>query len=396
MEHKPNIPQNRRMGVPRALRERVLNKFGYKCVMCGIADESVPLDIAVIQPISGGGDVVEENLTLLCPNCHSVLDSAPREIEFVSFLANLLRKHPDFKNVRSEALIGSDVRFMADLLAERVTHGVGERLLIECKKDPLPSSRLAEMLEQLRKYQKVYGDCRLVLALPATLPTQDLGYLSRQHIEVWDLQYIENNFKNQIAEASIGYYKVLFSAHIGKQPALSLEQKFISELKDLQAGPKDWSVYQRLAGQILEHLFCPVLVKPIWELSDASQTNRRDFILPNYAESGFWSFMRAKYNADYVVIDAKNYTSKIKKNQVLQLANYLKGHGAGLFGMIICRKGADSRSSQVTLREQWLVHQKLILILNDEDIESMLLAKSDGRNPEVVIGRKIEEFRLSM
>ena len=49
----------------------------------------------------------------------------------------------------------------------------------------------------------------------------------------------------------------------------------------------------------------------------------------------------------------------------------------------------------MTLREQWLVHQKLILILNDADLESMLLAKSDGRIEEV-IGRKIEDFRLSM
>jgi hypothetical protein len=64
--------------------------------------------------------------------------------------------------------------------------------------------------------------------------------------------------------------------------------------------------------------------------------------------------------------------------------------------MIICRNGADSGGSQVTLREQWLVHQKLILILNDEDLESMVLAKSDGRKPEEVIGRKIEEFRLSV
>ena len=394
MKGEQNLAKNRRAPIPRALRERILSKFGNKCVMCG--NESVPLSITHIRPISVGGEDVEENLTLLCPDCHSVLDSAPREMEFVSFLTELLRNHPSFKAVMPEAVIGSHVRFRADLLAERVTHAAGERLLIECKTAPLPSSRLPELLGQMQKYRDAYGDCRLVLALPATLPTQDLAYLSRQHMEVWDLQYIANTFKDQIANASPGYYKILFSAHIGKSAVFAPEQKFITELKKLQPGPKDWGVYQRLVGQVLEFLFCPVLVKPILELPDATQTNRRDFILPNYAESGFWSFMRAKYNADYVVVDAKNYTGKIKKNQVLQLANYLKAHGAGLFGMIICRKGADSRGSQVTLREQWLVHQKLILILKDEDLESMLLAKSDGRNPEEVIERKIEEFRLSM
>jgi hypothetical protein len=396
MENEQNPPQNPRRAIPRALREKIFNKFSNKCMICGIGNDSVPLDIAFIRPIVDGGEVVEENLTLLCPNCYSVLDSAPREVEFVSFLAELLRRHPDFRNVQIEAVIGSGVRFRADLLAERAIQTVGERLLIECKMPPLTSSRLTETLAQMVKYKDAYGDCRLVLALPATLSAQQVAYLSSQPIEVWDLQYIANTFKDQIANASPGYYKLLFSAHIGQSPALAPEHKFISDLKQLQPGPEDWSVYQSLVGQILEHLFCPILGKPISELSDATQTNRRDFILPNYAESGFWSFMRSSYNADYVVVDAKNYTGKIKKNQVLQVANYLKAHGAGLFGMIICRKGADAGGSQVTIREQWLVHQKLILILKDEDIESMLLSKSDGRNPEEVIKGKIEEFRLSM
>lgn len=397
MEANQNVGQYRRMATPRAIRERVFAKFGSQCVLCGIDNDSVPLEIAYIQPVSVGGGVGEENLILLCPNCHVVFDSTPREMEFESFLTELLRKHSDFKNVRSEALIGSNTRFRADLLADRVAHTGRERLLIECKKAPLPPSRLPELISKMRKYQDSYGDCRLVLALPATLSPQDLAYLSHQHIELWDLSYIANTFKDQIAEASPGYYKLLFSVQIGKSPKLSQEQKFISELKGLKPGIKDWSVYQKLVGRILELLFCPELVKPISELSDATQTNRRDFILPNYAESGFWSFMRTMYKADYVVVDAKNYTDKIKKNQILQLANYLKAHGAGLFGMIICRKGADSGGSQVTLRDEWVERQRLILILNDEDVESMLLAKSDGRNPaSEVIGRKIEEFRLSL
>ncbi|EPH0774632.1 hypothetical protein ACPTG1_13135 [Pseudomonas aeruginosa] len=96
------------------------------------------------------------------------------------------------------------------------------------------------------------------------------------------------------------------------------------------------------------------------------------------------------------MIDAKNYTKKVSKKDVLQIANYLKSHGAGLFGLIISRRGGDLSGCEVTLREQWLVHQKMIIILDDEDVVSMLLAKSDGRAPEQVIGSKIEQFRLSM
>jgi hypothetical protein len=118
--------------------------------------------------------------------------------------------------------------------------------------------------------------------------------------------------------------------------------------------------------------------------------------MPNYAEAGFWSFLRQKYEADYIIIDAKNHTRKVKKSDVLQIANYLKSHGAGLFGLIVSRKGGDTGSCEHTLREQWLVHRKLILILDDEDIKSMLMAKSDGRRVEEILGQRIEQFRLSM
>lgn len=170
----------------------------------------------------------------------------------------------------------------------------------------------------------------------------------------------------------------------------------MARLAECGAGRQDWLLYQKLIGEILEQLFYPELNKPISELSDKPRVNRRDFILPNYAESGFWAFMRSKYHADYIVVDAKNYSKKVGKAEILQIANYLKAHGAGLFGIICSRQGGDERGCEHTLREQWLVHQKLILVLNDKDLSALLRAKSEGRSTQDILGAKIEEFRLSM
>ncbi len=343
-----------------------------------------------------GGEAVEENLIVLCPNCHQALDSSPREVEFTSFLAELLRRSSRFESVRLEALIGRTVHFRADLLAERKSVGGREKLLIECKTSPVTAGRLQDVIAQIRKYQSVYDPSIAVFAVPATLSDLDRQILATNDIELWDLDFIASQFKAEIAASTAGYYKLLFQAHAGRSSASSTEHILIQKLKTTQPGRKDWSVYQSLIGEILEYLFCPTLVKPISELSDATKTNRRDFILPNYSESGFWAFLRNRYSADYVVVDAKNYTGKINKSQVLQIANYLKLHGAGLFGVIFSRKGGDSGGCVVTLREQWALHQKMILVLADEDVEAMLLAKFDGRAPEEVIGRKIEDFRLSV
>ena len=142
-------------------------------------------------------------------------------------------------------------------------------------------------------------------------------------------------------------------------------------------------------------LFSPPLLLPLHEKSDASRANRRDFIFPNYCDAGFWSFIRSRYNADYIVVDAKNHTKKIDKKDILQIANYLKPHGTGLFGIIVSRTNA-SESALYTLKEAWALERKLIIILQDNDIEQMLINKKVGRDPVTTIRQKIEDFRLQL
>ena len=317
--------------------------------------------------------------------------------KFVSFLSGLLGRHESFRNLRVEAVLGRETRYRADILVDHSSGKSGNTLLIECKTYLSRGSlAVSGVIAQLEKYKAAYGECKMVLAVPATLSDSDAQILKAASIDVWDLHYIANEFSAQIDEASPSYYKALLLALSARPDGPTEEQKMIASLESCAPGRKDCYVYHSLVGEIIEFLFTPPLGKPIPELSDKSEANRRDLIVPNYTEEGFWLFMRQKYEADYVVIDAKNYTRKVKKQDILQLANYLKSHGAGLFGLIISRKGGDAYGCEHTLREQWLIHRKLILVLDDEDIKAMLMAKSDRRKPEEVLAQKIERFRLSM
>ena len=394
-ENTEKNPGNRR--ITAGLRQKLLEKYGYACAACGVNNEKVPLELAHLVPLSQGGDTSEQNLTLLCPNCHRSFDRQPREIEFVSFLTDILRRHPDYSDARQEVLLGRETRYRADLLVQRRFHDKSEPLLIECKTPSIvTSARIQNVIAQLQAYRDVSGNNQVVLAVPATLRDRDLSALHTANIEVWDLRYLGEHFSEQIQQAPFSYYKALLLAQLSRPAKPTREQKLLENLAACQPGKADWYVYQSLVGDILECLFTPPLGKPIPELSDKARANRRDFIMPNYTDKGFWAFMREKYQADYVVVDAKNYTRKVKKSEVLQIANYLKPHGAGLFGIIISRKGGDTSGCEHTLREQWMVHRKLILVLDDDDIKEMLIAKSDGRVPEEIVGQKIEHFRLSM
>lgn len=391
IENKVVIEPRRQVSAK--LRQLLLKKHNHTCASCGITDDIVSLEMASIVPISKSGDFSEENFTILCPNCHRSFDRQPREHEFIRFLSEIINANDFYSNVQIEPLLGHSIRYRADLIVKRAR----ETLLIECKSYLIGSmARAKNIISQLNKYKEEYGDCQMVLAVPGSLKERELDIFSAENIEVWDIGFLALNFKHQIIDASPSYYKTLFLTQLARSSKPTREEELIKSLEKCPPGRADCYVYQSLVGDILEHLFTPPLNKPIPELSDKTMANRRDFIMPNYSDKGFWAFMREKYGADYVIVDAKNYARKVTKTEALQVANYLKQHGAGLFGIIISRKGGDYAGCEHTLREQWLISQKMILVLSDDDIIEMLMAKSDGRPPEDVLGRKIEQFRLSM
>lgn len=375
----------------RELKDKLMKKHGARCTICG--ETGVPLEIHHVLPISAGGTNDEANLILACVNCNrSIANRHFTEFEFNHYLASLLRMSSEFKDIKLEELISQKTPFRADITARSED---GNTWLIECKNSfSFTSDRMLQAISQIESYKNLTKFDKYVLAFPGLLSTAQVSALNSHGIEPWDANTLATKFKSEVSAISHPVFQAIFSAFrpvASKNP----EEEFIANLKACKKGKESWSEYQKLIGQILEHLFCPPLETPIPELADHKGINRRDWIIPNYADHGFWNFLREKYHADYIIVDAKNYKSEISKNQVLQLANYLKIHGAGMFAIIVTRIGADN-GALLTIREQWVANKKLILVVNDEDMEAMLLAKLAGGNPEKIIGQAIERFRLSM
>jgi hypothetical protein len=325
-----------------------------------------------------------------------MLDSGVREQHFVDYLLQLIRLNPQFKDATPEARIASEgVRQgrRADIAVSRVDGRDTTQLLIECKRySVLSGQRLKQVLEQLDDYASAAPDATIVLAFPGRLDDESRQELSRRQVEAWDLRAITRLFANEIPKVPDPYFQALFGL---ERSEITEAQKLIQSLRECPPGNEGWVEYQRLIGKILNYLFCPPLTPSLGEHADSSKVNRRDFIFPNYASSDFWHFMRSRYAADYVVVDAKNSKNKITKAHVLQVANYLKHHGVGMFGMIICREGADGGAT-VTLREQWVLHNKLIAVVSHKEVEAMLLAKDAHGDPAAVLSDLIQQFRLSM
>ncbi|MFC0778862.1 HNH endonuclease [Flavobacterium sp. HJSW_4] len=369
---------------------KLVELYGEQCYICGRND--VPLFIEHLIPQSVGGLSNLSNLRLICAADNTAKSNKHfRETELVNFLLELTIGSRTFRNSKAEILM-PDSQLRGDISTERKKGKYWEELLIEVKTMPtFTEQRLKDIIIQLKLYQSKKPNAKIVFAFPGVLPEQDNEAIQKENIEIWDIPYISKTFANEISNSNHSILKAIFSS----KNYLAFHDELVNDLNKIRKGKIDWLKYQKHVGKILEYLFGDVLSSPITELSDHFKINRRDFILRNYAELGFWSQIRNRYYADFIVVDAKNYSKKVTKKEILQISNYLKVHGSGLFGLILSRNGGD-RSAYYTCREVWAMEKKMILVLDDVDIEKMIMSKYSSNNPEEILRQKIEEFRLSM
>ncbi len=367
------------------------------CQVCGA---SGPLTNEHVFPLSLQYQQDMKNFVYLCANCHSQMDRGVlREFEFVRVLADLMRASGSYNEVLLEPDVSdgsSGSRLRPDIIAR--SSGGSRKILIECKSEmTVAQNRLDDAIAQLARYQEIVQADDVILALPARLTTVQRIKVERAGFEAWDLDTIAARFSSNLETVTHPVLRPLLLAVAGLSVTNAVptaEARLLSELRLLPAGQSHWVAYQKLVSRILERLFCPPLSPPISELPDAARANRRDIILPNYAESGFWAFIRTRYCADFIVADAKNYSSTVGKPEALQVLNYLKRHGAGLLGLIVSRFGPDGTCLH-TIQEHWAHEGKLVVILSDDHLERMLSVKEAGGPPEDVIRQWIEDFRLA-
>ena len=317
----------------------------------------------------------------------------PRELQLLSFLAELLSAHPQYSDVLTQPRVGRHLR--PDLTAIRRLDSSKQHLVLEVKSASFVRDiHIDSMINQIDHYRTVGSFDAAALVFPGSIREDCRATFQARQIEIWDLDYIATNFSHQIENLPSSLLTQLYTQAGLPRPPTETD-KLIHRLRNCPPGRSDWLEFQTIVKDALELLFVPPLGQVIWESTDETGSNRRDIILPNYAFDGFWKYMRATYKADYIVVDPKNYKSAISKTEALQIANYLKPDGAGMFAIINVRNGAKASCKQ-TIREQWTAHGKMIVLLTDDDLENMLRAKDSNGSPEELLGSVIQDFRLSI
>ena len=173
----------------------------------------------------------------------------------------------------------------------------------------------------------------------------------------------------------------------------TFENPLISKLKNVPPGQKHWHDYQSICKDILTFCFVPPLLNPIEESTTQNGIHRRDIIyrIP-LGEGGFWGYLQSNFSASAIIVDAKNYSNELPKDQVFMISKYFGHNKLGNFGIIVSRK-EPSKSAKKQQIDMWANHKEMIICLSDADLEQMVFLKEISNNPQAILDDRIFEIR---
>lgn len=177
----------------------------------------------------------------------------------------------------------------------------------------------------------------------------------------------------------------------------SAGQQFIDRLDSMPHGLADASEYQRLVYEILNFLFEPELTGGRMEVATYLGTERRDIIYWNEAEQSFWAYVRSTYLSPLLMFECKNVQA-LAADHINQTATYL-GARLGMIGFIITRNTppeAVQRKAFSVYNDSLTLPRKMILIISDDDLRSMIQQRAEGGTPTRHVRDVYRAFRSSV
>lgn len=313
-----------------------------------------------------------------------LMSMTPQQLEI--FVADVLRANSSrFANV---SLDPSRTRHLVDIYADDLKRQ--NRAYFEVKRQRVASASLVRSIASTAsKVRSADPGAAVILVIPGLPTAEAIALAAEARVQIWGRLSLSELTPPRLFH-SLG------------SPMLSLPEQGAPRVSEVENRDKLASIprgtvaalaFQREAIRIFESLFVPPLDPPLPEHSDRARRNRRDAIFGNSSAAGFWKETRRRYQADYIVVDAKNHAAGPRKREVNDVAAYLKPHGSGLFAIILCRT-SPKESALHAAREHWIESRKMIVMLCDDDLIKMSRYAENGGSPEEIIRLRINEFRL--
>jgi len=154
-----------------------------------------------------------------------------------------------------------------------------------------------------------------------------------------------------------------------------------------------WRDHEVDISHILKYVFSPPLGDQYLQVRTLDGTERRDVVMVNQAEVGFFAWARIKHGVDYVVFEVKN-VSETKPEHLHQVVTYC-WRAIGRLGFVVARNHPGDTWDRHAAA-QWHRHETVVLLLCDGDLLRMVEMKAVGEDPIRLVQEKYDHFILSL
>jgi hypothetical protein len=171
----------------------------------------------------------------------------------------------------------------------------------------------------------------------------------------------------------------------------SRRQEFADKLVACPTGREHYAQYESIGTELWRYVFEGKLGEPKVQRRTSDGTQRRDVVFRNLRTSPFFERIFKRFDADYVIVDFKNYGSAIGSDEIEKVGLYANA-ALGRFAVAVSRKGATQTAESA--QQRWLRDGTVVLVLSDDHMLEMISRKERGEEPEDVLSDILDELLL--
>ncbi len=264
-----------------------------------------------------------------------------------------------------------------------------------------------DTLQAAEAYINVEGNVPDVLCLVTSGDLTSIGnHLASRHnrLRIWDRPVLDMLITEH-RDVVVPYFPSYVTAvseieEIWKLRAQAAEAatrfaEFKVRLEACPGGQADFRTYEQIGKEIWEYLFTPDVLGPGKEQpTTEDRKQRRDVLFRNMRSTTFWQRVFEKHNADFIIVDFKNYSEPVGPEVIDDVQKYAS-KALGWFIIVVSRKGYAPAFKDAQIRKyKDTIPGVVVLVVSDNEMLEMLSRKENGEAPDDVIQDIYEEFLL--
>ena len=232
---------------------------------------------------------------------------------------------------------------------------------------------------------------------------------SYSNINVWDIAsifyLIYDNEELQSELSRIVEFSL--DSVIPNKPNIDFKKKknFINKnkkdykllLSNIKSGIRQAKDYEKLLEEMIKEFFSNELTEFVPQSRTEDGINIFDMIckIKNDVDDEFFSTIEKFFKSKYILFEFKNYKELIKQGEICTTEKYLYETALRKVAIIITRKGIDINGKKMLsgiLRESG----KLMIILNDEDIKTMIDLYEKNEKVTMILSEKLDKLLTTL